>query len=218
MNKYYLVSGSRSDRVYLPSSASFVPSASVGKTYNCSITGSSTAPSTAACSVSTAGSDPGSGSGGGTGGGTGPAAGGGSATTTEPKDDKPLTAIIPKINASLAGLTATKECPASGYYASGILKGVVCKGATKGQQGLLTVLQVIRNVIYLFLLPIAGTIFILMFIIGGILYMTSAGNDKRAETAKKTLTYAIFGLVILILSYTIVSLFARVIGGGVTTT
>lgn len=36
----------------------------------------------------------------------------------------------------------------------------------------------------------------IMIIVAGILYLTSAGNPGRMETAKKALTYAIVGIVI----------------------
>ena len=56
------------------------------------------------------------------------------------------------------------------------------------------------------LLGIAGTLAILFVIIGGYQYLTSGANPEMAERGKKTLTNAIIGLVIIILSYTVVSI------------
>ena len=54
------------------------------------------------------------------------------------------------------------------------------------------------------LLKVVGILALAFIIIGGFQYITSAGNEEQAETGKKTLTNAIIGLVIAILSYTIV--------------
>jgi len=50
---------------------------------------------------------------------------------------------------------------------------------------------------------IAGTIAVLALIIGGILYMTSAGNPEARGNAKKRITAAIFGMILLFSSYLI---------------
>lgn len=36
-----------------------------------------------------------------------------------------------------------------------------------------------------------------MLVFGGALYMTSAGNEQRIDSAKKTITYAIVGVVVV---------------------
>lgn len=50
----------------------------------------------------------------------------------------------------------------------------------------------------------AGVVAVIMIIIGGIQYIGSGGGDGLVK-AKKTITYAVSGLVIAILAYTIVS-------------
>ncbi len=54
------------------------------------------------------------------------------------------------------------------------------------------------------LLDIIGTLSVLMLVIGGIMYMTASGDQTRADTAKRVIKYAIIGLVVAILSLTIV--------------
>jgi hypothetical protein len=104
-------------------------------------------------------------------------------------------------------------CPTgSTVYTSGILKGVPCEGAI---QTLPQVMLLVRNVIQGFLLPLVGTIFIIMLLVGGILYISSRGNQAQADKAKKTLTAAIIGLLIVVLSYTIIAIFAGAIGGSI---
>lgn len=53
------------------------------------------------------------------------------------------------------------------------------------------------------LLGFGGIIFFIMFILGGFKYITSGGDPKNAESAKKTLTGAVIGLVFVSVSYLI---------------
>jgi hypothetical protein len=54
------------------------------------------------------------------------------------------------------------------------------------------------------LLGVIGVVSILFIILGGFQYMTSGANASLAEQGMKTLKYAVMGLIIVILSYTIV--------------
>ena len=65
------------------------------------------------------------------------------------------------------------------------------------------------------LLGIVGIISVLFIVIGGFQYITSAGNEEQAEAGKKTLTNAIIGLVIVILSYVIVVVVMNALEGKV---
>ncbi len=72
----------------------------------------------------------------------------------------------------------------------------------------------IYNVI-LDLLYVAGAIAVLFLIIGGFWYITSAGNEEQAEKGKSTLISAIIGIVIIVLSYVIVTVVSNfVLGSG----
>ena len=61
-----------------------------------------------------------------------------------------------------------------------------------------TVARMIRGV-----LGIVGIIFIILVIYGGVTWMTSGGNDQRITTAKKILTTATIGLVIIATAYSV---------------
>ncbi len=50
-------------------------------------------------------------------------------------------------------------------------------------------------------LGFVGTIFLVLIIYGGFLWMTAAGNDQQIEKARKILTSATVGLLIVILAY-----------------
>lgn len=52
---------------------------------------------------------------------------------------------------------------------------------------------------------VVGAIALLMFIYGGFLWMTSAGDSKRIETGKSTLTWAALGLVVIFTARTILT-------------
>ena len=55
------------------------------------------------------------------------------------------------------------------------------------------------------LLTAAGIIAVIMIIVGGIMYSLSAGDSKKAGTAKDTILYAVIGLVITLLAGAIVN-------------
>lgn len=65
------------------------------------------------------------------------------------------------------------------------------------------------------LLVIAGILAVLFIIIGGIRYILAHGNEEQAEAAKGTITHAVIGLVIIILSFVIVRIIsnALIFGG-----
>ncbi|MDB5179836.1 MAG: hypothetical protein JWN12_468 [Candidatus Saccharibacteria bacterium] len=50
---------------------------------------------------------------------------------------------------------------------------------------------------------LAGTIAVIVIIIGGIMYVTAAGNSGNITKAKNMLLYAVVGLVIVIAAYAI---------------
>lgn len=55
---------------------------------------------------------------------------------------------------------------------------------------------------------------VLMLIWGGIQYLTAAGDEAGVEGAKKTITFAIIGLVVVGIAYAIVSVVVNVFIGG----
>lgn len=76
----------------------------------------------------------------------------------------------------------------------------VCQGTNKNSLNGLIV-----NVVNL-LIMITGVIAVIMIVIGGIRYTTSAGDAGQTKTARDTIIYAIAGLVVAIMAYAIVNL------------
>lgn len=75
-------------------------------------------------------------------------------------------------------------------------------GASSIRQLVLTMLR--------FFLGFLGIIAVIMIIYGGILYVTSAGNEESAGKGKKILMYAIVGIIIIFISFALVN---TVLGG-----
>lgn len=72
--------------------------------------------------------------------------------------------------------------------------------------------QVIFTIID-WVLIVTGAFAVLMLIIGGFRYITSAGNESQVEGAKNTMTFAIIGLVIVLLAYVIATTINTIILG-----
>jgi hypothetical protein len=63
-------------------------------------------------------------------------------------------------------------------------------------------------------LALGGFILFFMIISSGFKYLTSGGDPKAAEGAKKTFTYAVGGLVLLSAAYLILNLIGAITGVG----
>ena len=64
-------------------------------------------------------------------------------------------------------------------------------------------LGTIISVAYTYLIPLAGTGFLLGLIWGGFQYLTSAGDPKKTEKAKGIITAAVIGFIIVITAFVI---------------
>lgn len=82
---------------------------------------------------------------------------------------------------------------------SGNSSSEVCKA-----QGTDNATSLMHNVINTMLF-ILGAIAVIMIIVGGVRYVTSNGNASDVKAAKDTIMYSIVGLVVAILSYSIVN-------------
>ncbi len=67
-----------------------------------------------------------------------------------------------------------------------------------------TATELVSKVINL-ALYFSGIVAVVFIIIGGFYYMTARGNEEQATSGRRTLTYAIIGLVIIIFSFVIVN-------------
>jgi len=79
--------------------------------------------------------------------------------------------------------------------------------ATNSEGSIKELVQTLLN----FALGFLGFVATLMVIYGGVLYVTSAGNDESVGKAKKILLYAILGIIIILLSFALIN---TVLGAG----
>lgn len=56
-----------------------------------------------------------------------------------------------------------------------------------------------------FFLSFLGFIAVVAVMYGGVLYVTAAGHQDKVDTAKKIVTYAALGLIVILLSYAFVN-------------
>lgn len=63
---------------------------------------------------------------------------------------------------------------------------------------------------------LAGIVFLVMLLIGGFQFITAGSEAPKAEAAKKTITFAIFGFVFIAVSYLILNIISKFTGVDVT--
>lgn len=58
----------------------------------------------------------------------------------------------------------------------------------------------------------AGIIALIFIVLSGIKFLTSGGDPKQLEGAKNTLTYAILGFILILLSFAILNFISQIAG------
>jgi hypothetical protein len=76
-----------------------------------------------------------------------------------------------------------------------------------------TIGGIIEN-IALWILVILGIVGIIGFVISGIMYLLSAGNEGRIETAKKAMVASIIGVVVGLAGYVVIQAIATALDAG----
>lgn len=104
-----------------------------------------------------------------------------------------------------APVSAGVYCP-DGTYKDGVSSLSECGDTTGGDSGargndLMGILNIVINVA----LGVIGFIAVVMIIVGGVQYTTSAGDTAKVTKAKNTIMYGVIGLVIALLAYAIVN-------------
>lgn len=64
----------------------------------------------------------------------------------------------------------------------------------------------------LWLLSFAGVVALILIIVGGFKFITSGGDPKQVDGARKIITFALIGLVIILFAFAIINLIADVTG------
>lgn len=75
-----------------------------------------------------------------------------------------------------------------------------------------TNIRTILNRVIRTALGFVGALFLAMFVYGGALWMTAAGDEKKVQSAKTTIRNAVIGIFIVALSYAFISLIFETAG------
>ena len=103
-------------------------------------------------------------------------------------------------SAYAAGVCDHLDAGSEAYRANGC-------GGTSGSDLSNVIVSIVNAVI-----GAVGLIAAIFVLIGGINYMTSAGDPGKVEKAKKTILYALIGLIIAALTFAIVNFVIRILG------
>lgn len=109
----------------------------------------------------------------------------------------------------VTGATAVASLYVNNTFAQGnalFEKGVAPNAVS--QQDLATSITTIIN----YFLGLLGLVAVAFLIYAGVLMVTAGGNDEQVTKARKIITYAAVGIVIILLSYTIVSFVSQALG------
>lgn len=85
-------------------------------------------------------------------------------------------------------------------------------GCLSGDVATLSCLPTVFNNVIDWAVGLAGLVAVLFIIFSGIKFLTSGGDPKQVEGAKKTMTYAIAGLIIILLAFTLIKLISVITG------
>ncbi len=112
------------------------------------------------------------------------------------------------VTAAIIGLALAIAAPS---FLKEIYNIIGVRSGSKAQQalnqvappGTLTLAEIVVNVLN-FLLSIAGTLAIIALIVGGLMYLTAAGNEKQVDTGKSMFKSAVIGIAIVMAAMVIV--------------
>lgn len=113
--------------------------------------------------------------------------------------------ILTGISAALT-ITAGKVMAISVQEGAEAARGDGMPAELIGKDGVFT--QITNTVLY-----IVGIVSVIMLIYGGLRYVTSGGDSKKVTDAKNTILYAIIGLIISILAFSIVNFVINAVTG-----
>lgn len=122
---------------------------------------------------------------------------------------KKIYLIIPVIIAPLL-VASTAYAIGSGTWTSSLSSLKTTTGLPNA-----TITDIIKNIM-LWLLYILGFIGIIGFVISGVMYLLSAGDETMAGRAKKGMTYSIIGIIVALSGLVIITAVSAILGGAET--
>lgn len=131
-------------------------------------------------------------------------------TPTSTPTTKTPTTSTPTTTKNTTIASQQGDCPSDNFEAKGPLCVPKNPFGSSGIAGTGSIGSLIVQIISI-LLWLSGIIAVIMLIIGGYQWMTARGNDSQTVTAKKTVTNAVIGLVIVLLAYFVIQLITNVV-------
>ena len=116
-------------------------------------------------------------------------------------------AVVPVVGVAIGLNSAT-----AGAQVDEINKGIDAIGGSSST-ATLQVNDIVLAVVN-WLLFAVGVVSVVMLIVGGIKYATSAGDSNKVTSAKNTIMYAIIGLAVAVLAFAIVGFVTNTLNGG----
>ncbi|MFH1012269.1 MAG: pilin [Candidatus Peregrinibacteria bacterium] len=116
--------------------------------------------------------------------------------------------LVSTIGATFAGVTffINNALAQGGAFFDNPQTGAPPNVSAQGTLG-----QNITNIINFFL-GLLGLIAVAFLIYAGVLMVTAGGNEEQVGKAKKVITFAVIGIVIILLSYTVVTFVTSALG------
>ncbi len=111
---------------------------------------------------------------------------------TSSGDESRITGAKRAITAAMIGLALGIATPSFLKEIAQVLGWTDVDSRLAGAQTLTSVALKVFN----FLLSIIGILAIIMMVVGGMMYLTAAGDESKAEVGKKIVTYAIIGIAV----------------------
>jgi len=120
---------------------------------------------------------------------------------------KQVLMVLALMTGALALVSAFPEIASAAMIDPGTDNPGNVSSATGGEGDIRTLALRIVN----FFLGFLGVVAVIMVIYGGVTYVTAAGKDDAIGNAKKIITYALIGIVIILISFAVVN---TVLGSG----
>ena len=93
-----------------------------------------------------------------------------------------------------------------------IAKTVMAAGSISNDPAELSDIETLFGNAVSAILGLAGIVLFLTLIVGGFRYITSGGDQQKAQAARGTLTFAIIGLVVIFMSFFMINIIETLFG------
>lgn len=78
--------------------------------------------------------------------------------------------------------------------------------------GVPTSIEEVISKLFTFGITVGGIIFLILFLVGGIMYLSASGNEDQTGKAKRLMVDAIIGLILVLGAWAIATFVARELG------